>query len=94
MAVLVLIALGVLCIINVFFFVYKWYDVYSKNSKNSFWDIIGNGKYRPKYINPQDSPFGKEVTSSLNRLVAFMHTSMILAFVVALIAILLLSPPN
>ena len=72
----VLIILVVTCIISAMASTYKWYALYVKHKKISVKEIITEGKYKPQYINPHESPFDSEQTRVLNRWVVLIYTSM------------------
>ncbi len=72
----VLIILVITCIISAMISTYKWYALYVKHKKISIKEAITEGKYKPQYINPQESPFNSEQTRLLNRWVILIYTSM------------------
>ncbi len=71
-----LIVLVVICILSAMLFIYKWYALYTKYKRIDLKDILNDGKYRPQYINPNNSRFSEEQTRYLNRRFVLIFLSM------------------
>lgn len=65
-----------MCLLNAMYHTYKWYALHAKHKNISVKNILINGKYKPKYINPDESPFDIGLTGQLNRWVIIIYASM------------------
>lgn len=82
---IIFIVLVVSSILNAMYFTYKWYALYIEHENITWNDIFLNGKYRPRYISVQESPFERETTSRLNRRFLIVFMSMGIGIIVAII---------